>query len=199
MALSVVLDIGPGALCVVDLLLTAAIATTFLRAGAFVFINGRSSETVDRVVSQLAEEGLVEVHGVVADLGTAEGCDSFFAAVAATGRPVHVLVNNMGVFGTKNFFDCTDDDWMSYFTTNVMSTVRHAVSESGLLSLPCKFFPDSWFPELSSTFLNPVLLLPLPGTLLPPLPQVHAGGERGPGHYCILRLVPGRLLRLQSD
>ena len=103
--------------------LCAGIATSFLRAGAFVFINGRSAPTVDRVVAELAADGLTAVHGVVADLGTAEGCTSFFEQVAATGRRVNVLVNNMGVFDTKDFFEYTDDDWMAYFTTNVMSTV----------------------------------------------------------------------------
>jgi NAD(P)-dependent dehydrogenase (short-subunit alcohol dehydrogenase family) len=105
------------------LLLVAAIAASFLRAGAFVFINGRSAETVDRVVATFGEEGLTAVQGVVADLGTAEGCEAMYAAVGATGRQVQVLVNNMGVFGTKDFFEYTDEEWMSYFTTNVMSTV----------------------------------------------------------------------------
>eukprot|EP01034_Spumella_vulgaris_P038851 gene38851-47976_t len=53
------------------------IAKSFLKEGAFVFINGRSSQSVTAAL---------------------ESAESFFSQVEASGREVDVLVNNMGIF-----------------------------------------------------------------------------------------------------
>eukprot|EP01031_Cornospumella_fuschlensis_P037580 gene37580-45648_t len=100
------------------------IAKAFLREGAFVFINGRSDQSVKATLASLADEGYTNTFGVVADISTAEGTESFFAQVDATGRDVDVLVNNMGIFETRDFFEITDEIWMNYFNVNVLSTVR---------------------------------------------------------------------------
>lgn len=97
-----------------------AIAKAYVAAGAFVFINGRSASTVDAVVAELGPS----TSGVVANIATKEGCDALFATVEATGREVSILVCNMGVFNTGDFFTYTDEQWLEYFTTNVLSTVR---------------------------------------------------------------------------
>lgn len=100
------------------------IARSYLKQGAFVFVNGRSKETVDKAIAELAEEGLTNTLGVVADISTAEGCEKVYQEVSASGRNVDVLVNNMGIFTTHDFFDVTDDQWLNFFNVNVMSTVR---------------------------------------------------------------------------
>jgi NAD(P)-dependent dehydrogenase (short-subunit alcohol dehydrogenase family) len=105
-----------------------AIAKVFLQQGAFVFINGRSEGTVSKTASQFAEEGLIYTHGVIANLGTKEGTDSFFeqveTVVGGTGTPIDIVVNNVGIFETKDFFEVTDEEWLHYYTVNVLSTVR---------------------------------------------------------------------------
>ena len=101
------------------------IAKAFLKEGArHVFINGRSEATVKKTIESFEAEGFQNVTGVIADLGTAEGCDVFIQEVNKSGMEIDVLVNNMGIFGTMNFFDITDADWMNYFNVNVLSTVR---------------------------------------------------------------------------
>jgi NAD(P)-dependent dehydrogenase (short-subunit alcohol dehydrogenase family) len=62
------------------------------------------------------------VDAVAADLGTAEGCA---ALVAAVPKP-DILVNNVGIYEVKPFFDITDEDWERFFQVNVMSGVRLA-------------------------------------------------------------------------
>jgi NAD(P)-dependent dehydrogenase (short-subunit alcohol dehydrogenase family) len=103
-----------------------AIAKAFVKEGAFVFINGRSEKSVNDAFNSLVEEGLARdlMHGIVADISTNEGAEHFFAAVEATGREIDVLVNNMGIFSVKDFFEITDDVWRQYFDVNVLSTVR---------------------------------------------------------------------------
>lgn len=100
------------------------IALSFLREGAFVFISGRSDKTVNATIEDFKSKGLTKVEGIVADISTSEGCSTFFAAVKASGKEIDVLCNNMGIFGTEDFFEVTDEKWFEYYNTNVMSTVR---------------------------------------------------------------------------
>lgn len=88
------------------------------------FFSGRSAGSVNPVVDEFKSEGLLNVQGVIADVSTLEGTDIFFSEVAATGKVVDVLVNNLGVFNSGNFFDYTDEQWLGFFNTNVLSTVR---------------------------------------------------------------------------
>lgn len=107
-----------------------AIATAFVRAGACVLVNGRTQGQVDEVVAELSSlardngvSGTV-VLGVVADISHPEGARHLEASVAQAGRPLDVLVNNVGIFAARDFFECTDDEWAHYFNVNVMSAVR---------------------------------------------------------------------------
>jgi NAD(P)-dependent dehydrogenase (short-subunit alcohol dehydrogenase family) len=100
------------------------IAKKFLQEGGFVFINGRNATNLQNVLTEFQNEGLTNVHGIVADISTKEGCETFFTEIETAGRPIDVLVNNMGIFETSNFFDITDERWEQYFNVNVMSTVR---------------------------------------------------------------------------
>jgi NAD(P)-dependent dehydrogenase (short-subunit alcohol dehydrogenase family) len=100
------------------------IARGLLKEGAFVFISGRSESTVHPVVAEFNAEGFTNVHGVVADVSSLEGVTTFFEAVSATGKDIDVLVNNMGVFDSGDFFEYSDEAWLNFFNTNVLSTVR---------------------------------------------------------------------------
>jgi NAD(P)-dependent dehydrogenase (short-subunit alcohol dehydrogenase family) len=100
------------------------IAAVFLSQGAFVFINGRSASNVNQVLSEFRSKSWDQVNGIVADISTAEGCELLFNEIDKSGKVVDVLVNNMGIFETRDFFQITDEQWMNYFNVNVISTVR---------------------------------------------------------------------------
>lgn len=93
-----------------------AIAQGLAEAGADVVITGRSQENVDAALSTITGAA----RGVVADLGTAEGC----AALIAAEQEADILVNNLGVYGRQDYFDISDDEWERYFQINIMSGVR---------------------------------------------------------------------------
>jgi NAD(P)-dependent dehydrogenase (short-subunit alcohol dehydrogenase family) len=98
-----------------------AIAALLAREGARVVVNGRSAERVAGAVSRIrAEAAEVEVDGVAADLGTADGADRLIAAVP----DLDILVNNVGIFEPKPFEAIPDADWLRFFEVNVMSGVR---------------------------------------------------------------------------
>ena len=104
---------------------TAGIGYASARAlaaeGAHVAVNGRTAARVDAALEQLRREVRgASAEGIVADLGTADGC----AALVARLPEVDVLVNNVGIFEPKPFEEIPDADWMRFFEVNVMSGVR---------------------------------------------------------------------------
>ena len=98
-----------------------AIALGLAGAGAHVILNGRTPGRVDEAVQRLrAESPDASAEGIAADLGTAEGVAAFTAQAPA----VDILVNNLGIFEHKPFFDIPDADWERFFRINVLSGVR---------------------------------------------------------------------------
>jgi NAD(P)-dependent dehydrogenase (short-subunit alcohol dehydrogenase family) len=101
-----------------------AIATTLAGEGVRVSIAGRSNEKLQRARESIQSSSHGETHviGVVADLGAAEGVETMIKSVP----DVDILVNNLGIYETKSFFELQDSDWMRLFEINVMSGVRLA-------------------------------------------------------------------------
>ncbi len=98
-----------------------AIAKGLAESGAAVVINGRSQEAVDQAVAaQKRASPLAMIRGTAADLGTAQGCDALVSAEPSTD----ILVNNVGIYGPRDFFDIPDTEWTRFFEINVMSGVR---------------------------------------------------------------------------
>ena len=98
-----------------------AIARGLAQAGAQVVVNGRKAATVERAVVELATEVVgSDIHGTVADVGTADGC----TALVAAHPSVDILVNNLGIYGPQDFFEIPDEEWARFFEVNVMSGVR---------------------------------------------------------------------------
>ena len=98
-----------------------AIAKGLAEAGAAVVVNGRQQAGVDRAMAALrrAIPGAV-LRGVAADLGAATGCTALVMAEPAAD----ILVNNVGIFGPRDFFEIPDSEWTRFFEVNVMSGVR---------------------------------------------------------------------------
>ncbi len=89
--------------------------------GATVIVNGRTRQAVDRAIEAVrAAAPDAAVQGLVADLGSAVGCEALVAAHPA----VDVLVNNLGIYDPQDFFEASDEVWQRHFEVNVMSGVR---------------------------------------------------------------------------
>jgi NAD(P)-dependent dehydrogenase (short-subunit alcohol dehydrogenase family) len=99
-----------------------ATAQALAREGAHVIVNGRTQRRVDEALSKLRSAGGVRAEGIAADVGGAEGCERVMAAFPE----LDILVNNMGIFEPKPFEEISDEDWMRFFESNVMSGVRLA-------------------------------------------------------------------------
>ncbi|HXU64096.1 MAG TPA: SDR family NAD(P)-dependent oxidoreductase [Polyangia bacterium] len=98
-----------------------AAARALAREGARVIVNGRTEARVAEAVARLKGEGLA-AEGIAADLSTAAGC----RALTDRRPDTDVLVNNLGIFEPRPFQEISDQDWMRFFETNVLSGVRLA-------------------------------------------------------------------------
>lgn len=95
-----------------------AIAESLAREGAHVILNGRTDARVAEARKAiLAAVPEATIEGVAADVGTQAGLD----ALLVRHPDVDVLINNAGIFTAKPLAELRTEDWVSMFTTNVVS------------------------------------------------------------------------------
>ncbi|MGE8941867.1 SDR family NAD(P)-dependent oxidoreductase [Leptospira interrogans] len=98
-----------------------ASAKGLARSGARVILSGRTQDAVDAALTRLkGDVPAAELSGFAGDLGTAAGCE----ALIKTHPTCDILVNNLGIFGPKDFFEIPDSEWDKFFEVNIMSGVR---------------------------------------------------------------------------
>jgi NAD(P)-dependent dehydrogenase (short-subunit alcohol dehydrogenase family) len=98
-----------------------ATATGLAQMGAEVIVNGREDAAITEAIAKIRQSSpSAQVHAAAFDLGTADGC----AALVARFPEVDILVNNLGIYEPKAFFDIEDADWSKMFEVNVMSGAR---------------------------------------------------------------------------
>jgi len=98
-----------------------AIAQSFAKEDAVVYLNGRDANKVNDAIRRIKEDvPNARVQGIVADLASVEG----FEKVTRELPQVDILINNLGIFEPVSFFETKDDDWLKLFNVNVMSGVR---------------------------------------------------------------------------
>lgn len=98
-----------------------AIAIGLAGTGAHVIITGRTQARVDEAIASVKiAVPTAKVTGVAGDLGSAAGARQLIAQVPEAD----ILINNLGIFEPKAFFDIPDEDWMRFFEVNVLSGVR---------------------------------------------------------------------------
>lgn len=89
--------------------------------GAEVVVNGRRDATVQEAIAKVREAvPAARLRAAPFDLSGAEGCTALIREFPSAD----ILVNNLGIYAPKPFFDITDDDWREMFDVNVMSGVR---------------------------------------------------------------------------
>jgi NAD(P)-dependent dehydrogenase (short-subunit alcohol dehydrogenase family) len=95
-----------------------AIAHMLADEGVEVTIPGRNSKKLNEAIAPLRGTA----HGIEADLGTAAGARKLIEQVPETD----ILVNNLGIYESKNFADITDEEWLRYFEVNLLGGIRLA-------------------------------------------------------------------------
>lgn len=100
-----------------------ATAQNFARAGATVYINGRTGESVEAAIEQLS--GAVPEGSFLplpADVISEAGVEH----IKLTVDDLDIIVSNAAVFDWTGFFDTTKTDWLNHFNASVMPAVNLA-------------------------------------------------------------------------
>ena len=83
------------------------IARKLAAEGAAVVITGRDRAKLDAAIAGVRASGGKDVSGIAADAGTEAG-----AAAILKARPqVDILINNLGIYESRDFSDTSDDDY----------------------------------------------------------------------------------------
>jgi NAD(P)-dependent dehydrogenase (short-subunit alcohol dehydrogenase family) len=98
-----------------------AIVEGLAREGAQVTLTGRTQANVDTALARVRRAvPNARVDGIAADCATTTGAQAVFARVPQAD----ILINNLGIYERKPFFEIPDADWMRLFEVNVMSGIR---------------------------------------------------------------------------
>jgi NAD(P)-dependent dehydrogenase (short-subunit alcohol dehydrogenase family) len=98
-----------------------AIASQFAAEGAHVIVNGRSEKSVASALEEIRRTTPgAKVTGFAGDLSNAD----VVSGLSAQFPSVDILVNNLGIFEPKPFEEIPDEDWLRFFSVNVLSGVR---------------------------------------------------------------------------
>ena len=98
-----------------------AIATAFVRAGAWVAVVDVVADRVNGVVGELGE-GPGRAFGVVGDVRTADAVGRIMAAAIGELSRIEVLVNNAAVYPNCPVIEMPDEQWDAVIDTNLKGT-----------------------------------------------------------------------------
>ena len=98
-----------------------ATAKALLREGASVWINGRSTKSINEAIDEIKHDlPDAVVNGLAADFAKPDDITRLLNELPN----VDILINNVALFETKAFADITDDEWHLFYEVNVLSGVR---------------------------------------------------------------------------
>jgi NAD(P)-dependent dehydrogenase (short-subunit alcohol dehydrogenase family) len=131
-----------------------AIATGLAGAGAHVIVNGRRTQSADAAAAAIGSTVPgAEVSTLVADLASEAGADT----AAELFPDVDILVNNLGIFGSQDALEISDDEWRRYFETNVLSAVR--LTRTHLPRMMAKGWGRVQYIASDSAFVTPIEMI----------------------------------------
>ncbi len=99
-----------------------AVATEFLKNGAFVVLNGKSDERLEQTRSELSAEGYGErILAVPADVSAESGVISLMEKTQERFSRIDILVNNAGVYKNSLLVRMDLDEWEWVMVNNLRS------------------------------------------------------------------------------
>lgn len=100
-----------------------AIAIAFARQGASLLVTGRNVSSGEKLRNELSLYGSPVIF-VPADITSAEVPEQLIAEAEGTFGKLDVLVNNAGILFRGTALECSDEQWIRTFETNVTAAFR---------------------------------------------------------------------------
>jgi 3-oxoacyl-[acyl-carrier protein] reductase len=99
------------------------IARTLAAEGSIVVINGRSEASVQDAIRNISNSvPNAQLIKLIADNATLEGNAKTLKELPC----VDILINNLGIYESVEFFDSSDKQWQNIIDVNIMSGIRLA-------------------------------------------------------------------------
>jgi NAD(P)-dependent dehydrogenase (short-subunit alcohol dehydrogenase family) len=95
-----------------------AMAKRFAESGAKVAIVARGAEALEKAAAATGATA------IVANVGTADGCDRAYAQAERALGGIDILVNNAGTSARGPFMDVTDADWQADLDLKLFAAIR---------------------------------------------------------------------------
>ncbi|TGQ95620.1 SDR family oxidoreductase [Mesorhizobium sp. M8A.F.Ca.ET.208.01.1.1] len=138
-----------------------AIAEAFLREGADVLIVGRDAGKLEAARQKLTASGPVgTVETLSADLATSPGIAAAVEPAKASGRPLDVLVNNVGVAYLVPFETVSEAQFQHSFALNVSAAffltqglLQHFGTGASVINIS-SYFADKMIPKRPSSLYS---------------------------------------------
>ncbi|WP_299848764.1 SDR family oxidoreductase [uncultured Roseovarius sp.] len=108
------------------------IARLFAEAGATVWVNGRTFDTVQATVERIAEEG-GEARALAFDVANENEIEAAFNKIEATGGGLDILVNNVGQRDRRAFVDFNREDVRNLLDVDLVAPFLLAQRASGTM------------------------------------------------------------------
>ena len=100
-----------------------AIAETFAKNGARVFINARKKRSLDELLDQIKNKYNVEVHPIYFDVSDPVEVKNGFKEIFDITRTIDILVNNAGILRDALIGMVTSDFVQNVFSTNTYGVI----------------------------------------------------------------------------
>jgi NAD(P)-dependent dehydrogenase (short-subunit alcohol dehydrogenase family) len=98
-----------------------AIAEGLAASGARIVLTGRNEDRLADAAGRVRAAGPgIEAVTVAADITTDDGT----AQLIDAAPEIDILVNSLGIFRSRPALEISDEEWRSYFETNVLTAVR---------------------------------------------------------------------------
>lgn len=98
-----------------------AIAKNLHSEGVDVILNGKEQDVLDDAIKEIGRKtNGARVSGIVADLEKLDSTNK----LADQLPHIDILINNVGVYSSKDFINTTEEDWKKMNEVNIMSGVR---------------------------------------------------------------------------
>jgi len=96
------------------------IARAFIKSGARIAINGRTSQSVNTAIKKLGHnEQLIAAPG---DIGTVAGCELVVKTAVDAFGGLDILVNSAGIGAGRPIADCDEQMWDDHMDVNLKGT-----------------------------------------------------------------------------
>jgi 3-oxoacyl-[acyl-carrier protein] reductase len=105
------------------------------RLGAFLYINGRSHKTTEKVVNNIKNvTGNLNIFNAYGDISNNKDIDRILNIISKTTSKLDILINNAGIYESKPFLDSNYEEIFYNINNNLLGHINLILNVSKLMA-----------------------------------------------------------------